>query len=172
MGNERTGALPSGFLEALSAEFRTRGAHHRMMGRPRSPSRSASPTPNGRRRRAAGGAQTREADEPDALLGNEQRGGGESARPWLIGGAHPDWAGIEADLDSTLTAARDCCLEIICRDVSRIDGDRARLRRWAGMVRSRIGGQCSLGPDPPKTQPTEQALQGVFPSVMTARTSR
>ncbi len=61
-------------------------------------------------------------------------------KPWLISGASPDWPGLEADLDETLAAARDGCLEIICRDVYRIDGDRPRLRRWTDLVRSRIGG--------------------------------
>ncbi len=61
-------------------------------------------------------------------------------KPWLISGASPDWPGPrEADLDETLDAARDGCLEIICRDVYRIDGDRPRLRRWTDLVRSRIG---------------------------------
>ena len=62
-------------------------------------------------------------------------------RPWLLSGPQPDWPGIEADLDATLAFARDCCLEIICRDVYRIDGDRARLRRWADFLRSRVGGE-------------------------------
>ncbi len=61
-------------------------------------------------------------------------------RPWLLSGAHADWRGVEEDLDATLRAARDCCLEIICRDVYRIDGDRPRLRRWADLIRSRVGG--------------------------------
>ncbi len=61
-------------------------------------------------------------------------------KPWLISGASPDWPGLEADLDGTIAAARDGCLEIICRDVYRIDGDRPRLRRWTDLVRSRIGG--------------------------------
>ena len=61
-------------------------------------------------------------------------------RPWLLSGAHPDWRGIEEDLDATLFAARDCCLEIICRDVYRIHGDRLRLRKWSDLLRSRVGG--------------------------------
>jgi hypothetical protein len=60
-------------------------------------------------------------------------------KPWLISGASPDWHGLEKDLDETIAAARDGCLEIICRDVYRIDGDRPRLRRWTDLVRSRIG---------------------------------
>ena len=61
-------------------------------------------------------------------------------RPWLLSGAHPDWPGLEEDLDTTLAAARSYCLEIICRDVYRIDGDNPRLRKWTDLVRSRIGG--------------------------------
>ena len=61
-------------------------------------------------------------------------------KPWLLSGPRADWDGIEKDLDETLAAARDCCLEIICRDGYRIDGDRPRLRRWADLIRSRVGG--------------------------------
>jgi hypothetical protein len=62
-------------------------------------------------------------------------------KPWLISGASPDWPAIERDLDETLAAARDGCLEIIYRDVYRIDGDRPRLRRLMDLARSRIGGR-------------------------------
>jgi hypothetical protein len=62
-------------------------------------------------------------------------------RPWPISGPTPDWATLESDLDETLTAARDCNLEIIYRDVYRIEGDRPRVRRWVELVRSRIGGK-------------------------------
>jgi hypothetical protein len=61
-------------------------------------------------------------------------------KPWLLSGASPDWRGLEEDLDGTLAAARGCSLEIIYRDVYRIDGDRPRLRRWTDLVRSRVGG--------------------------------
>jgi hypothetical protein len=53
----------------------------------------------------------------------------------------PDFAVLEKDLDDTLAAARDCSLEIIFRDVYRINGDRPRLRKWVDLVRSRIGGE-------------------------------
>jgi hypothetical protein len=56
-----------------------------------------------------------------------------------ISGPNPDWGVLAGDLDETLAAARDCNLEIIYRDVYRINGDRARLAKWAQMVRSRIG---------------------------------
>lgn len=55
-----------------------------------------------------------------------------------ISGPNPDWDELEKDLDETLAAARDCHLEIIYRDVYRINGDRARLTKWTQMVRSRI----------------------------------
>lgn len=63
-------------------------------------------------------------------------------KPWPISGPNPDFDTIEQDLDDTLAAARDGCLEIIYRDVYRIDGDRARLRKWADLVRSRVGGSA------------------------------
>jgi hypothetical protein len=61
-------------------------------------------------------------------------------KPWLIGVDNPDWDSIEKDLDETLDAARDNCLEIIYRDVYRISS-RTCLRRWVELVRSRIGGE-------------------------------
>jgi hypothetical protein len=61
-------------------------------------------------------------------------------KPWLISGDAPDWPSIEADLDETLAAARNGCLEIIFRDVYDV-ADRATLSRWAELVRSRIGGK-------------------------------
>jgi hypothetical protein len=61
-------------------------------------------------------------------------------KPWPISGPAPDFEALREDLDDTLTAARDCCLEIIYRDVYNINGDRSRLRKWVELVRSRIGG--------------------------------
>ena len=60
-------------------------------------------------------------------------------RPRPSAASNPDWDVLREDLDETLAAARDCNLEIIYRDVYRINGDRARLAKWAQMVRSRIG---------------------------------
>ena len=59
-------------------------------------------------------------------------------KPWLISGDQPDWDALEKDLDETVAATRDGCLEIIYRDVYRIQGDRSRLKRWSDLVRSRI----------------------------------
>jgi hypothetical protein len=60
-------------------------------------------------------------------------------KPWPLSGPNPDWETLEKDLDETVAAARDGCLEILYRDVYRIAGDRPRLRRWVDLVRSRIG---------------------------------
>jgi hypothetical protein len=59
-------------------------------------------------------------------------------RPWPISGSAPDWVALREDIDETLAAARDCNLEIIYRDVYRIEGDRPRLRKWVELVRSRL----------------------------------
>jgi hypothetical protein len=59
-------------------------------------------------------------------------------KPWLLSGDTPDWAGLEQDADETVAAAKDGCLEILYRDVYRVNGDRARLKRWVDLVRSRI----------------------------------
>jgi hypothetical protein len=60
-------------------------------------------------------------------------------KPWLISGDSPDWDGLEKDVDETIAAARDGCLEFLFRDVYRVNGDLTRLRRWVELVRSRIG---------------------------------
>jgi hypothetical protein len=60
-------------------------------------------------------------------------------KPWFLGGETPDWAGLEKDIDETVAAAKDGCLEILYRDVYRVNGDLTRLRRWVDLVRSRIG---------------------------------
>lgn len=59
-------------------------------------------------------------------------------KPWLITGDTPDWDGLEKDLDECLAATRGGCLEIIYRDVYRVS-TRDNLRRWADLVRSRVG---------------------------------
>jgi hypothetical protein len=59
--------------------------------------------------------------------------------PWPISGVSPDWDALRRDIDETLDAARDCNLEMIYRDVYRIEGDRPRLRQWVELVRSRMG---------------------------------
>lgn len=55
--------------------------------------------------------------------------------PAYISGANPDWERVEKDLRDTLTAARDCNLELCFRDIYTINGDRQRLPRWVEMAR-------------------------------------
>lgn len=57
-------------------------------------------------------------------------------RPAPISGEVPDWAALREDVEATLQAAQNCPLEIIFRDVYRINDDRPRLRKWVDMVRS------------------------------------
>lgn len=59
-------------------------------------------------------------------------------KPSPISGVTPDFETLKQDIDETVTAAKDCNLEIIFRDVYRINNDRSRLRKWADLVRSRI----------------------------------
>jgi hypothetical protein len=59
-------------------------------------------------------------------------------KPWPISGESPDWDALEQDIDETVAAMGHCNLEIVYRDVYRINGDRDRLRHWAELVRSRI----------------------------------
>jgi hypothetical protein len=55
--------------------------------------------------------------------------------PAYISGAYPQWDLVEKDLRDTLTAARDCNLELCFRDIYTVNGDRARLPRWVNMAR-------------------------------------
>ena len=59
-------------------------------------------------------------------------------KPWPISGESADWDALRQDVDDTLSAARDCNLAFVYRDVYRIGRDRTRLRQWVEMVRSRI----------------------------------
>jgi hypothetical protein len=56
--------------------------------------------------------------------------------PTFLTGTSPDWDLVERDLRETYTAARDCSVELLFRDLYAIEGDRARLARWVGLARS------------------------------------
>jgi hypothetical protein len=56
--------------------------------------------------------------------------------PTFMTGTSPDWDLVERDLRDTYTAARDCSVELLFRDLYAIGGDRARLARWVGLARS------------------------------------
>ena len=56
--------------------------------------------------------------------------------PAYVSGANPDWERARKDIGDTLTAARDCNLEICFRDIYTINGDRPRLARWVQMTRA------------------------------------
>jgi len=60
-------------------------------------------------------------------------------KTWLISVDNPDWETIHQDLSETLSAARDCNLEIIYRDVYRLHNNAAYPRKWMDMVRAEIG---------------------------------
>ncbi len=59
--------------------------------------------------------------------------------PAFLSGKNPNWDAAEKDIRDTFTAARDCNLEFIVRDVYDIDGDIPRLRKWVDMTRSILG---------------------------------
>ncbi len=56
--------------------------------------------------------------------------------PAPISGPNPNWDLLEKDMRATYSAARDCNLELLFRDVYTICGDRCRLRRWVDMTKS------------------------------------
>jgi hypothetical protein len=58
---------------------------------------------------------------------------------WLISAPNPNWGAIRQDFEETLAAARDCNLEIIYRDIYRIQDNRQYPRKWMDMVRAQIG---------------------------------
>jgi hypothetical protein len=60
--------------------------------------------------------------------------------PAYISGANPEWELVEKDMRDTLTAARDCNLELCFRDIYTVDGDRGRLSRWVQMTRALMNG--------------------------------
>jgi hypothetical protein len=60
--------------------------------------------------------------------------------PAYISGASPNWALVEKDVRDTLSAAKDCNLEICFRDIYTINGDRPRLKRWVDMTRAMMRG--------------------------------
>ncbi|UCF96916.1 MAG: hypothetical protein JSV89_17305 [Spirochaetaceae bacterium] len=60
--------------------------------------------------------------------------------PANISGPNPYWDLLEKDIRDTLTAARDCNLELCYRDIYTINGDRPRLRRWVEMTRALMMG--------------------------------
>ena len=60
-------------------------------------------------------------------------------RPSPISGVNPDWDMLRKDAKDTIESAHDCNLEIVFRDVYRINNDRPRLHKWADMVRAEIG---------------------------------
>jgi hypothetical protein len=62
-------------------------------------------------------------------------------RPAPISGDSPDWSALRQDIAETLEAFHGCNLEIIFRDVYRINGDRPRLRKWVEMTRDLIEAQ-------------------------------
>jgi hypothetical protein len=60
--------------------------------------------------------------------------------PAYISGSYPDWELCEKDVRDTLTAAKNCNLELCFRDIYTVDGDRSRLSRWVEMTRALMNG--------------------------------
>jgi hypothetical protein len=56
--------------------------------------------------------------------------------PAHLSGPSPNWELLESDMRDTYTAARDCNLEILYRDVYTTNGDLDRLPRWVEMTKS------------------------------------
>ncbi len=58
--------------------------------------------------------------------------------PAYISGDYPEWDLLEKDIKDTLSATKECNLEIIFRDIYTINWDRTRLKRWVEMVKALI----------------------------------
>ena len=59
--------------------------------------------------------------------------------PALLSGANPPWNLARADMERTRKATKDCCVEILLRDVYTINHERGRLAEWVRMARSVFG---------------------------------
>jgi len=54
--------------------------------------------------------------------------------PSLICGPRVDWTACGQAIRETLKIARDCCVEIVMKDVQTVHGEAARLTRWAELA--------------------------------------
>jgi hypothetical protein len=59
--------------------------------------------------------------------------------PALMSGANPPWDLAKQDMVKTYNATKDCCVEILFRDLYTVGGEQQRLAKWVAMTKSVFG---------------------------------
>ena len=59
--------------------------------------------------------------------------------PALMSGAHPLWDLAREDMKKTYLATKNCCVEILFRDLYTVNHERSRLAEWVRMTKSVFG---------------------------------
>ena len=59
--------------------------------------------------------------------------------PALVSGANPPWDLARQDMEKTWRATKNCCVELLFRDLYSVDRDRSRIAAWVAMAKSVFG---------------------------------
>jgi hypothetical protein len=59
--------------------------------------------------------------------------------PALVSGANPPWDLARKDMETTQKVTKNCCLEILFRDLYSVNRERSRIAEWVSMTRSIFG---------------------------------
>jgi hypothetical protein len=56
-----------------------------------------------------------------------------------VSGANPPWDLARKDMETTQKVTKNCCLEILFRDLYSVNRERSRIAEWVSMTRSIFG---------------------------------
>ncbi len=59
--------------------------------------------------------------------------------PALLSGANPPWDLARQDMEKTRRATKNCCVELLFRDLYTVDRERSRIAAWVAMAKSVFG---------------------------------
>jgi hypothetical protein len=59
--------------------------------------------------------------------------------PALVSGANPPWDLARQDMEQTFRATKNCCVELLFRDLYSVDRERSRIASWVAMAKSVFG---------------------------------
>jgi len=59
--------------------------------------------------------------------------------PALVSGANPPWDLARQDMEKTYRATKNCCVELLFRDLYSVGGERSRIAAWVAMAKSVFG---------------------------------
>jgi hypothetical protein len=59
--------------------------------------------------------------------------------PALVSGANPPWDLARQDMEKTWRATKNCCVELLFRDLYSVDRERSRIAAWVAMAKSVFG---------------------------------